>query len=243
MDGRYRYQCLKVTILYTSGIRNRACMRKSEKWNKKCKDSARFQKCIPKTQRDPGATRLNKMEMEYQEVAVPHPEPENSWEVLHGQLEFNSQHNTTHTVLWLLFWLFIFENYVNAPLNSNKQKNCKFFFYFGNLVINGEIAGSGSESGSGSISQRHGSWSTRKCHGAATLVYSLHNLICYVRYCVLVLFFTNFRLDYLLSLIFCVVFALSLVWIDLETCMRRQSLRLKRPSFNCLIHFYKRFCI
>ncbi len=43
------------------------------------------------TQRDPGATRLNKIEMEYQEVAVPHPEPENTWEVLHGLLEFNSQ--------------------------------------------------------------------------------------------------------------------------------------------------------
>jgi hypothetical protein len=33
---------------------------------------------------------LNKMEMEYQEVAVPHPEPENSCEFLHGPLEFNS---------------------------------------------------------------------------------------------------------------------------------------------------------
>ncbi len=69
------------------------------KWNKKCKDSARFQKCIPKTQRDPGATRLNKVEMEYQEVAVPQPEPENSWEVLHGPLEFNSQHNTTYVYM------------------------------------------------------------------------------------------------------------------------------------------------
>ncbi len=53
-------------------------------WNKKCKDSDQFQKSL-------GATRLNKMEMEYQEVAVRHPEPENSWEVLHGPMEFNSQ--------------------------------------------------------------------------------------------------------------------------------------------------------
>jgi hypothetical protein len=65
------------------------------------------------------------------------------------------------------------------------QKNfTKNLFFVGNLMVNDENSRSGSESGSGSISQRHGSADPDplKCQGSATLVYSLQDLICHVRY-------------------------------------------------------------
>jgi hypothetical protein len=63
------------------------------------------------------------------------------------------------TALWLLFWLFIFENDVQVLSKSNTQKNClKNLFFVGILGRSmTKKAGSGSASGSGSISQRHGS--------------------------------------------------------------------------------------
>ncbi len=61
------------------------------------------------------------------------------------------------TVLWLL--LDIFNNYVNVPSKSNKQKTFikKKSFLLASWKSMAKIAGSGSASGSGSISQRHGS--------------------------------------------------------------------------------------
>ncbi len=63
------------------------------------------------------------------------------------------------TLIPTALWLFIFENVVHVPSKSNKQKNClKNLFFVGILGRSvTKIAGSGSASGSGYISQRHGS--------------------------------------------------------------------------------------
>ncbi len=62
------------------------------------------------------------------------------------------------------FWLFIFENDVNVPSKSNKQKN--FFFKISFLLVSWRCMTktAGSRSGSGS---------TPKCHGSATLLATL----------------------------------------------------------------------
>ncbi len=57
------------------------------------------------------------------------------------------------------FGLFIFKNNVNVPSKIDKQKNLFFKLVFCWRLVGQwrKRAGSGSESGSGSISQRHGS--------------------------------------------------------------------------------------
>ncbi len=66
------------------------------------------------------------------------------------------------TVLWFLLDFLSLKNDVNVPLKSKKQKNViKFFVFLASWISMTKIAGSGSTSGSeygsGSISQRHGS--------------------------------------------------------------------------------------
>ncbi len=66
----------------------------------------------------------------------------------------NSKENLDSYGFVTSFDFLSFKNYVNVPSKSNKQKN---FFFVGVLRSTTKIAGSGSESGYGSISQRHGS--------------------------------------------------------------------------------------
>ncbi len=75
------------------------------------------------------------------------------------------------------FGLFIFEKLCKCyvPSKSNKQKNSFLnYFFFASWRSVTKIAGS--ESGTGSISQRHGfasgSGSTTKCHGSGILLFS-----------------------------------------------------------------------
>ncbi len=80
------------------------------------------------------------------------------------------------TILWLFDFLSL-KNYVNVPSKSNKQKNVfnKICFLLASWRSMMRIAGSGSGSISQSMDPRiriHGSGSTPKCHGSATLVES-----------------------------------------------------------------------
>ncbi len=75
------------------------------------------------------------------------------------------------TALWLLFWLFIFENEVNAPSKSNKQKKVlnKRLVFVGILKVieeNSRIRIHWSEA----WIRGSRSGSTPKCHGSATLL-------------------------------------------------------------------------
>ncbi len=96
-----------------------------------------------------------------------------------------------------LFDFLSMKNKVNVPSKSNKQKKLclKISFLLASWRSMTKIAGSESGSGSisqrcglpGSISQRRGSWSTPKCHVSGTL---LKTFTIYTKYKYMVWYFT-----------------------------------------------------
>jgi hypothetical protein len=59
--------------------------------DKKIENSEQFQKCIQKAQRGHGGKRLGWHRDGDQPVAGPHPDPDTSYETLHGSLDVNLQ--------------------------------------------------------------------------------------------------------------------------------------------------------